>query len=510
MSTDPPSDLPPAGPPIDAYRNWKPEYRAKALSLLQQYDTHDWKPFYCPDALCDGNHHIAPDGPPLCPDGQIHDWVERGARWVCADCLVTGSAMDTWLFRHARSDQRPPKWSDPWYVWLILSGRGTGKTLTGSRLFPRVVKKMRRSIIIGPTIESIRETMIEGETGIMAHSQPGQAPVWEPSKKKLTWANGAVTHCYSGEEPERLRGPNSGFIWIDEPAHIPLIEECWSNALLGHRMDGRDGSAPKILCTTTPLPTKWVKKLIERESTVITRVSTTKNLRNLAKTYYENVVEPLIGTTKGRQELHGEVLLDITGSLWKYEMIVRIAEEKWPDFVRIVVSVDPAGSANLRSDETGIIVVAIDAAGTRYVLEDLTGKFSPDGWAKVADAAYIKWSADAIVCERNYGGDMVRSTLEKVSEARIVEVVSRRGKQLRAEPIVANYERGEVLHAEGLELLEDEQCSWIPGYGASPNRVDALVHGLTELNQSITPSSISNPNDILKGMLSPTNRLRTA
>jgi phage terminase large subunit-like protein len=458
-------DTPNRAPDPDRFRQWKPEAQAKALELLEEAKTSPWKPFYCPISTCDG-----------LPHGE-------------------------WTHQHARSDQRPPKWTDEWLTWLLAGGRGSGKTRTGSETTHRVTEITPRIILIAATGPDLRDTMVEGVSGLLATAPPGKRPDWEPSKKRLTWPNGCIAEGVSAEEPDRLRGRQSGFIWADEPGHYPLVEEVWSNALLGLRVINKRGLASKVVATSTPKPTRWMKQLLTDPSTVTHRVSTYANLANLDPTFRKVVVDRYEGTRLGRQELHGELLEDVEGALWNWEMFVYVEEA--PHLVRIVVAVDPAGSQNRRSDETGVVVLGLGADKKVYILADLTGKYSPNQWAQVAKAAVEDFSADAIVAEKNYGGEMVRATLENSgTDARIILVESRRGKQIRAEPIVALYEKQRVVHVGkrgDLARLEDEQTSWVPGEGDSPNRVDALVHGTTELVKNVAPAQISDPNKLLSG-----------
>lgn len=441
---------------------WSPEGKARLLAAIQNREHSSWKPFFCPNVLCDGNPH---------PDG-------------------------TWQHFHARSDQRLPKWAEDWLTLLWSSGRGTGKTRGASEITNRVVDKVPEIALVGATGPAVREVMIEGPTGILATAPPQFRPKWEPSRKLLTWPNGAIGHGVSAEEPDRVRGLNIGFAWLDEAAFMPMIDEVWSNLRLALRV----GTNPHILVTTTPRPTKWIKELIANKKTVTRRVSTYANLHNLSPVFREQILEEFEGTRLGRQELYGEVLEDVEGSLWKPEMLKHILEERLPDMERIVVAVDPAGSANARSDETGIIVLGI-SSGNVYVLADLTGKYSPKGWADAAHKAHEDWRADAIVAEKNYGGDMVRHTLESTGykDVRVILVDSRRGKAIRAESIVGAYERGLVYHLSGsdradLVKLETEMIEWVPGIGSSPNRVDALVHGATDLMRGMGgPSGIASP-----------------
>lgn len=457
MPESPPDDL--SG--LDSFREWRPESQARALELLREREQNPWRPFYCPIAACAGHPH------------------------------------GDWAWEHARADQRPPKWSDPWLTLWMSGGRGSGKTRTGAEIAHRVVKSTPRIALIGATGPDLRDTMVEGISGILATSPPGARPDWEPSKKKLTWPNGCIGQGFSAEEPDRLRGPQFGFVWGDEPAWWDLLKECWDNMLLGLRV----GRRPKAVATSTPKPTKTVKALMADELTVVRRVSTYANLVNLAEPFKRTVLDRYEGTRLGRQELHGEVIDDVEGALWKWEMFTH--EDEAPDLPRIVVGVDPAGTANKRSDETGIVVVGIGHDKRLYVLFDDTVKASPGVWGGRANKAYEDFAADAIVPEQNFGADMVKFVLENAGYkgARIIPVRSRRGKEIRAEPIVALYEKGRVVHVGrrgDLAELEDELTSWVPGQGPSPNRLDALVHACTELAKNVMPAQVSSPVDLLR------------
>jgi phage terminase large subunit-like protein len=446
----------------DQYKRWAPAAQERALAALQQLTDRPWKPFYCSKIMCDGKPH-----------GQ-------------------------WDFPHGRWDQHPP--AGDWLTWLVRGGRGSGKTRTGAEWTHRRTKVSPRIALIAPTTRAARDTLVEGESGILACSPPGQMPDWEPSKNKLTFANGAVAYTFSGEEPDRLRGPQHYDAWLDEPAHIALIESVWSMLLFGMRL----GKSPRICCTTTPVPTKWMKDLIADPSTVSVAVSTYANIDNLAPHFAQQILHRYEGTRLGRQEIHGEILADVEGALWQYEYFdgedLRV-EEPPADLDRIVVGVDPAGTNRKKSDETGIVVVGIKD-GEFYVIADWSGKYSPKGWAERAMTAYREFSADAIVVETNYGGDMVRSTLENVDVfPRIEEVVSRRGKVIRADPIVAIYEKGRVHHVKrGLGELEDQLVSWVPGHD-SPDRLDALVHAMHNLARTFEPSTIAEPGELRNVMM---------
>lgn len=454
-------------------RNWDQKSQQRLIDGVTQVKAANWRPFYCPIVTCDGLPH------------------------------------EGWDFPHAREDQRPPAWSDPnWLTWLMMSGRGAGKTRTGSEVTNRATNIVDRIALIGPTGPDIRETMVEGPTGILACAPPASRPTWNPSRKLLTWPNGCIAQGFSGEEPDRIRGGNFGAAWIDEPAHIDLIDDCWRNLKLTLREKGKYPN--HILCTTTPVPSKWMKELVADPKTITVRVSTYANLANLSPVFKETILESFEGTRWGRQELYGEILEDVEGSLWKANMIRSVDPARVPDLDRIVVAVDPAGSCNERSDDTGIIVMGI-AGKHLYVLADYTGKYSPQGWANRAHKAYEDFKADAIVAERNYGGDMVRNTLESVGypDVRVKDVHSRRGKKLRAEPVVALYEKELVWHVSGVDRndlvdLESEQVEWVPGRGASPNRVDALVHGAWDLVRGMgREATLANPGNLY--LRAPTN-----
>lgn len=401
--------------------------------------------------------------------------------------------------------------TDDWLVWLLLGGRGGGKTRVGAEAANKIARKVPRLHLIAPTGPDLRETMVEGESGIQATAPPDFIPQWEPSKKKLTWPNGAIALGFSGEEPDRLRGPQCYWAWIDEPALMPLIggdNGVWNNMLFGLRLGRHIGWKPWVCATTTPKQNKWTKEIVADPETKVAKLSTYANLDNLADTFRRTVVKRFEGTRLGRQELHGEVLPDVEGALWKGEWIRYIDGDDVPQLTRILVAIDPAGSTNKKSDETGIVVLGIDAKRVLYVLADYTGKYSPSGWATRAVQAYNEFSADALVAEYNYGGDMVREVLEKngARDIRIITVKSRRGKAIRAEPIAALYEKGSgdnearVYHVlTKTSGIEDELTTWVPGESDSPNRLDALVHGATELAKQIMPAEIASPSDLFRG-----------
>ena len=437
----------------DQYRRWTPAAQQRALERLQELQNNAWRPFYCVNPKCDGMPH------------------------------------DDWAWSHARADQRPPE-DDEWLVWAAISGRGSGKSRSGSEYVNRLVEVLPRIIIVAPTSGDLREVVVEGESGIMATARPGRRPEFEPSKRRLTWPNGSRALLISAEEPERLRGPQSHFAWMDEFCIYPDMAAVWDNLSLGLRL----GQRPRVLITTTPKPRPLLREILAARTTRVSRASTYDNLVNLAPTFAEKIIKRFEGTRVGRQALHAEILADIEGALWTWDMVesARVAQAPY-EMQRIVIGVDPAGTANKGSDETGI-VVAGHLDDKTYVLEDLSGKYSPHGWALVVRHAYERHSADAIVVETNYGGDMVEHTLRTSGvEARIVKIHAKRGKAVRAEPVVSLFEQRRLHMLPGLSELENEMTSWVPYEGESPNRVDAMVYAVMQLNRGMAPARISSP-----------------
>jgi phage terminase large subunit-like protein len=414
----------------------------------------------------------------------VEDVIEGNLRaWYCTRGRVCdGKPHDGYPYPHARGDQWPPPGED-WFAWFLSGGRGSGKTRTGAEYVRRMSERVGRIALIAPTGADVRDTMIEGESGLQyVCALAGQKIKWEPSKRRVTFPNGCIATTFSGEEPDRLRGPQHGFAWLDEPAHMPLIEEVYSNLLFGLRL----GRRPHVVLTSTPIPTPWVRNIQEDPTTRVVRVSTFKNIDNLAPNFRDLVIAQYDGTRKGRQELYGELLTDVEGAIWQADWLHHA--QKAPDLDRIVVAIDPAGTANRRSDETGIVVVG-RRGNEAYVLHDASAQYSPQGWAERALSLYERYEADAIVVEKNFGGDMVRDVIVRTErgrelQPRIIVKTATRSKQLRAEPVVALYEQSRVWHVGDVAKLETEMLSWIPGQGDSPNRVDALVWAISELMNS--------------------------
>ena len=376
----------------------------------------------------------------------------------------------------ARKSQLPPEGS--WHTWLILAGRGWGKTRVGSEQV-RAWQEMgfSRFALVGQTPAEVRDVMIEGESGILACSPPWNMPKFEPSKRKLTWPNGAFAMTYSAENPDLLRGPQHEKAWVDELAKFKYITETWDNLILGLRI----GEDPQALVTTTPRPSKVLREMISDPKTAVTRGSTFENVANLATPFLDVILSKYEGTRLGRQELYAEILDDNPGALWNRNIIDKHRVSKKPELRRIIVAIDPAVTSRATSDETGIIVAGLGTDGHGYVLEDVSMRASPDTWAKAAVAVYSKWEADRIIGEANNGGDMIESTIRTVDRSvSYRKIWATRGKQIRAEPIAALYEQGKVHHIGYFPALEDEYCEWEPGM-ESPNHLDAAVWALTEL-----------------------------
>lgn len=398
----------------------------------------------------------------------------------------------TWPF-WARPNQIAPEGN--WNTWFVNAGRGFGKTRAGVEWVRSQVKLgVKRIAIIAATNSDIERTLIKGESGFLNCCWAGDKtdkgvhlgiPEWSPTKRTLSWANGAQALAFSAEEPERLRGPQFEKAWADELAAWNRDRDTWDMLSFCLRL----GKHPQVCVTTTPKPTKLVRDILKNPKTIVTYGSTFDNSANLADTYLEAVKAQYDGTRLGRQELYAEILDEASGALWNRSTLsaaeVEISDpvEFATTLARVVVSVDPAVTANAESDMTGIIVAGIDLNGTCYILEDHTDRYTPEGWATKAVELYERFSADRIVAERNQGGDMVRHTLQTVSDVVPIRLVhASRGKFARAEPVSALYERGKVKHNKGLDALEDQMVQWEPmGSIGSPDRLDALVWAITDL-----------------------------
>lgn len=399
-----------------------------------------------------------------------------------ADSLRNSEVSDWRCF--ARPNQLPPP--GDWRIWLLLAGRGFGKTRTICEFVRAEVEARRASrvAILATTAADARDVLIEGPAGILAISPNWCRPLYEPSKRRLTWPNGAIGTAFSADEPDRLRGPQHDLAVADELAAWPRPETL-DMLLLGMRL----GKNPRLAIATTPRPTKVIRELLAREGkdVVVTRGSTLENRENLAPAYVEQIIERYRGTRLERQEIWGEVLLDVPGALFTLENLEQTRVWTAPqDLERVVIGVDPAGSSQEGADETGIIAAARGSDGHGYVIADISGVMTPLQWARAAVDAYHTHRADLIVAERNYGGEMVAANIASVDPNVPVKLVqSSRGKVLRAEPIASLFAQRRAHLVGSHPALEDQACrftpSWDRGRDGSPDRVDALVFALTEL-----------------------------
>ncbi|MEP2920990.1 MAG: terminase family protein [Sulfitobacter sp.] len=397
--------------------------------------------------------------------------------------------FDFWAMPH----QLPPE--GDWRSWVIMGGRGAGKTRAGAEWVRSVVEgarpldagRCRRVALVGETIEQVREVMIFGDSGILACSPADRRPDWEASRKRLVWPNGAVATVHSAHDPEGLRGPQFDAAWVDEIAKWKKSQETWDMLQFALRL----GDQPQVCVTTTPRNVGVLKALLKSPSTVVTHAPTEANRANLAASFLEEVRARYRGTRLGRQELDGVLLADAEGALWTSEMLENARVSDAPTLDRIVVAVDPATTSGASSDECGIVVAGVQCSGPpqdwrAFVLADCTVTgLGPNAWARAAVGAMERFGADRLVAEVNQGGQMVREVIRQVDPLVPYKGVhASRGKVARAEPVAALYEQGRVRHVVDLDGLEDQMCRMTRrGYegGGSPDRVDALVWALHEL-----------------------------
>ncbi|MBO9408043.1 DNA-packaging protein [Shimia sp. R9_1] len=437
--------------------------------------------------------------------------LRSGAAWIASepaevqaaflDSLSEGELLalpflfDFWALPH----QLPP--DGDWKTWVILGGRGAGKTRAGAEWVrsmvegarPQDLGQARRVALVGETIDQVREVMIFGESGLIACAPPDRRPVWEAARRRLVWPNGAMAQAFSAHDPESLRGPQFDAAWVDELAKWRNAQATWDMLQFALRL----GENPQQVVTTTPRNVGVLKKLLKVDSTVQTSAPTEANRAYLAESFLREVEARYAGTRLGRQELAGELLEDMDGALWTHSQLEGLRCEVLPQMDRIVVAVDPPVSGHAGSDECGIIVVGACTKGPvqewrACVLDDVSVRAaSPDAWARVALTAMESWGADRLVAEVNQGGDLVQAVINQIDPLVPYKAVrASRGKAARAEPVAALYEQGRVTHMAGLETLEDQMCEMttqgFAGQG-SPDRVDALVWALHEL--IIAPSA---------------------
>jgi phage terminase large subunit-like protein len=398
-----------------------------------------------------------------------------------------------WSFWGRPEQQRPE--GDDWNIWMYLAGRGAGKTRTAAEWVREEAKHtstgQRRFALVARTAADVRDVIVEGESGIINVTPPSERPLYEPSKRRLTWPNGNTATCFTADEPDSLRGPQFTHAWGDEVAAWRQTPDgagltAFENLRIGTRL----GQNPKIMITTTPKRVPLLYELLrEAEShpgkVIITKGSTMDNTGNLSQAYMDGILGVYEGTRLAAQELYGEMLSDVEGALWTVELIDRTRQMSAMNAPLRVIGVDPSVAENPR-DECGIVVVSSTADRDLYkrqswVLEDASILGSPDVWANRVVAMARKWGCP-VVAEVNQGGALVRNAINTIDPSvKVLEVHSKYGKALRAEPITLAYEQDRVHHVGYLADLESQMTSWIPGEGKSPDRVDALVHALTAL-----------------------------
>lgn len=385
------------------------------------------------------------------------------------------SLLYGWAGVRARPEQLPPAWD--WRVWLVLAGRGFGKTRTGAEMVRQWVQRYPLVNLIGATADDVRQIMVEGESGLLNICAPHERPTYKPAARTLFWPNGAKSLLFTADEPERLRGKQHMKLWCDEVASWRYIG-AWDQAMLGLRL----GDNPQAVVTTTPRPIPLLYTLLADATTAVTRGTTYDNRANLAPAFYAEIIKRYEGTRLGRQELNAELLKDNPGALWQREALDAGRVTQVPPLVRLVVGVDPEAVSTDDGAQTGIVVVGKGADGHGYVLDDRSVRTTPHGWATAAVAAYHTHHANLLVAETNQGGEMVQHTIRSVDATIPYKGVhASKSKQARAEPIAALYEQGRFHHVGTFGALEDQQCEWVPGTGPSPDRLDALVWAATEL-----------------------------
>ncbi|WP_175543399.1 terminase large subunit domain-containing protein [Sedimentitalea nanhaiensis] len=431
--------------------------------------------------------------------------MRSGADWLASkDVAIRDQFLDSlgegglcalpFLFEFwALEHQLPPEGN--WRSWVIMGGRGAGKTRAGAEWVRSQVEgarpldpgKKKRVALVAETFDQVRDVMIKGESGILACSPPDRVPTWKATERKLVWDNGAEAQAFSANDPEGLRGPQFDAAWVDELAKWKRAQDTWDMLQFALRL----GEQPQVCVTTTPRNVGVLKDLLGSPSTVVTHAPTEANRANLAESFLEEVRSRYAGTRLGRQELDGVLLADAEGALWTTDMVQAARVSSIPKLDRVVVALDPAVSAGAGADDCGIVVVGAQTQGPpqdwrAYVLADCTVQgVGPTGWARAAIAAMDQYGAERLVAEVNQGGQLVEEVVRQIDALVPYKAVhASRGKVARAEPVAALYEQGRVRHAKGLAELEEQMCLITPrGYEGrgSPDRVDALVWALHEL-----------------------------
>ena len=411
--------------------------------------------------------------------------AEKQAELIAAMSPAELLALDAAFELYAHESQWPPE-QDGWRVWLMMAGRGFGKTRAGAEWINRMARKRGlRIALVAASLDEARGVMVEGASGILSVARAHRVRVkWEPSLKRLTWPSGTVAELYSGDHADGLRGPEHGFAWCDELAKWRQAEAAWMNLQMGLRA----GPRPRVLVTTTPRPMQLLERLKTDRWTVTTGGRTKDNV-TLPDAFVDVMMTTYGGTRIGRQELDGELIADVEGSLWPRETIERCRCDLPARFDRVVVGVDPPASSGPNADACGIVVCA--RAGEKYYVlaDESVAGLSPDGWARAVGQAAARWEADRVVAEANNGGTMVAEVLRIADSGLAPKLVhASRGKVARAEPVSLLFEAGRAFFAGTFPELEDE-LSGLQAGGAyegptrSPDRADACVWAMTELAQ---------------------------
>lgn len=431
----------------------------------------------------------------------------RGARELDIDALLqlpprqrerflaTCSAREIVQINDAASDfvrywGRPAQlWpKGVWKIWLLNAGRGFGKTRVGAEYTHRVARKNpgRHMALVARTSADARDTMIDGESGILHTGWPSWRPIWRPTKRRVIWPNGCWATVYTADEPDNLRGPNTCWFWADELASWRYARKAWDMLM----MTLRTGDDPRGVVTTTPKPTPIYREILGDPGTVVTRGSTFDNSANLAASFLAYLQRKYAGTTLGRQELEAEVLDEAEGALWRREWLDRdrVMPNQVPVLDRIVVAIDPSATSTEESNEAGIVVAGVKYnAGSVpddfYVLSDISARLSPSKWAARAIGASDLHNADRVVGEVNHGGEMIETVLRTIRPNLSYKALRASvGKRARAEPVSAMSEQARIHMVGFFAELEDELCNWDPAITPeSPNRLDAMVWAITEL-----------------------------
>jgi phage terminase large subunit-like protein len=396
----------------------------------------------------------------------------------------TDGANHDWIL-WARKRQLPPE-NMNFRTWLILGGRGAGKTRAGAEwiralalgTFEPTFKRCTRIAIVAPNFHEARTVMIEGVSGLLAVHHDDERPVYEPSRRLITWGNGTIAQVFSAEEPDSLRGPQFDAAWCDEMAKWKKGSDVWTNLQMALRL----GEVPLAAVSTTPRPTKLIRELMKDADTVVTRMPTSENGAFLSASFLKDMTKRYAGTRLGRQELEGELINDDPDALFRRDLIEKFRLRQAPELTRVVVAVDPPATSGKHANACGIVCAGLGKDGRCYVLDDVSAKrLKPAQWALRVLSLYETRNADRIVVEVNQGGEMVEAVLRQVDpNASLRKVTATKAKTARAEPVAALYEQGRVSHVGAFPELEDEMCTAIDD-GKSPDRLDALVWAVTDL-----------------------------